>query len=181
MALISCPECGRQVSDKAAACPNCAHPISAGPSGAVTAPERHAPPHRAPAETTRRRVSVPLPSFRTRAQPSAWVAILALLGLVLLLYGSWLLGLLLIALPIIDYLASFIEVGPTAVRVKRGLLHPTTDIQLSKIETVQVGFGIGGWKSVTVVGSGGTLVGLGTLFNADVVYDRLQEAIAARR
>lgn len=29
MALIACPECRRQVSDKAAACPNCGHPIAA--------------------------------------------------------------------------------------------------------------------------------------------------------
>lgn len=29
MALIACPECGRQVSDKAASCPQCAHPLSA--------------------------------------------------------------------------------------------------------------------------------------------------------
>ncbi|MDB4935040.1 MAG: hypothetical protein JWP87_2012 [Labilithrix sp.] len=29
MALISCPDCGRQVSDKAQACPACAHPIAA--------------------------------------------------------------------------------------------------------------------------------------------------------
>lgn len=28
MALIKCPECGRQVSDKAAACPDCGYPIS---------------------------------------------------------------------------------------------------------------------------------------------------------
>lgn len=27
MALIDCPECAKQVSDKAAACPNCGHPI----------------------------------------------------------------------------------------------------------------------------------------------------------
>lgn len=27
MALISCPECGREVSDKANACPNCGYPI----------------------------------------------------------------------------------------------------------------------------------------------------------
>lgn len=27
MALIRCPECGREVSDRAAACPNCAAPI----------------------------------------------------------------------------------------------------------------------------------------------------------
>lgn len=28
MALIKCPECGREVSDKASACPNCGYPIS---------------------------------------------------------------------------------------------------------------------------------------------------------
>jgi hypothetical protein len=28
MAIISCPECGRQVSDKALKCPQCAHPIA---------------------------------------------------------------------------------------------------------------------------------------------------------
>ena len=28
MALIQCPECGRQVSDKAVACPECGYPIS---------------------------------------------------------------------------------------------------------------------------------------------------------
>ena len=27
MAMISCPECGKQVSDKAKACPNCGTPI----------------------------------------------------------------------------------------------------------------------------------------------------------
>jgi hypothetical protein len=29
MALINCPECGNQVSDKASSCPKCGHPISA--------------------------------------------------------------------------------------------------------------------------------------------------------
>ena len=28
MALINCPECNKQISDKAAACPNCGCPIS---------------------------------------------------------------------------------------------------------------------------------------------------------
>lgn len=27
MALITCPECGREVSDKAAACPYCGNPL----------------------------------------------------------------------------------------------------------------------------------------------------------
>ncbi len=28
MALIACPECGREVSDKALACPHCGNPIA---------------------------------------------------------------------------------------------------------------------------------------------------------
>lgn len=28
MALIKCPECGKEISDKAAACPNCGYPIA---------------------------------------------------------------------------------------------------------------------------------------------------------
>lgn len=28
MALIRCPECGRQVSNRAISCPNCGYPIS---------------------------------------------------------------------------------------------------------------------------------------------------------
>ena len=31
MALIKCPECGEEVSDKAGSCPNCGHPISPQP------------------------------------------------------------------------------------------------------------------------------------------------------
>lgn len=29
MALIKCPECGKEISDKAASCPNCGYPINA--------------------------------------------------------------------------------------------------------------------------------------------------------
>ena len=28
MALINCPECGKEISDKAASCPNCGTPIN---------------------------------------------------------------------------------------------------------------------------------------------------------
>jgi hypothetical protein len=33
MALVSCPECGKSVSDKARSCPNCGYPIKAGGFG----------------------------------------------------------------------------------------------------------------------------------------------------
>jgi hypothetical protein len=36
MSLINCPECGKQVSDRASVCPNCGCPIeNIGPSGTV--------------------------------------------------------------------------------------------------------------------------------------------------
>ena len=31
MALITCPECGKEVSDQAGKCPNCGHPVGATP------------------------------------------------------------------------------------------------------------------------------------------------------
>ncbi len=36
MAMINCPECGHDISDKAAACPKCACPISQGPPADTT-------------------------------------------------------------------------------------------------------------------------------------------------
>ena len=35
MALIKCPECGTDVSDAAAACPKCGHPLKATPVGGI--------------------------------------------------------------------------------------------------------------------------------------------------
>ena len=35
MALIQCPECGTEVSEAAAACPKCGHPLKATPAGGV--------------------------------------------------------------------------------------------------------------------------------------------------
>lgn len=35
MALINCPECGKQVSDKAVSCPNCGCPIATTPKSTV--------------------------------------------------------------------------------------------------------------------------------------------------
>ncbi|KTG17751.1 MULTISPECIES: zinc ribbon domain-containing protein [unclassified Guyparkeria] len=35
MAMMECPECGKEVSDKAAACPNCGAPIAAPPPKAA--------------------------------------------------------------------------------------------------------------------------------------------------
>ena len=40
MAIISCPECGKQVSDRAVSCPECGCPISAVPSAASVSVEK---------------------------------------------------------------------------------------------------------------------------------------------
>ena len=43
MALINCPECGKQVSNQAIACPNCGYPIqtTVKPIGAILSVERY--------------------------------------------------------------------------------------------------------------------------------------------
>lgn len=40
MALINCPECGKQVSDAAVSCPACGHPIHPGPFPVTLPPQR---------------------------------------------------------------------------------------------------------------------------------------------
>ena len=40
MALIECPECGREVSDSAAACPDCAYPVAKGSTPVPSRPAR---------------------------------------------------------------------------------------------------------------------------------------------
>lgn len=40
MALTSCPDCGREVSDRAPACPNCGAPIAAPPPSTASVPQR---------------------------------------------------------------------------------------------------------------------------------------------
>jgi hypothetical protein len=61
--LIKCPECGREVSDKAAACPQCGCPVAV-----VSAP------HAAKKEPVRTSASVSsaLPLERDTSSPSAW-------------------------------------------------------------------------------------------------------------
>ncbi len=44
MALIVCPECGKQVSDQAASCPSCGHPLRGRPGGKATLIEQTAKP-----------------------------------------------------------------------------------------------------------------------------------------
>lgn len=83
MALISCSECGKEVSDKAAACPGCGAPIAA---IAIAAPQ--APP---------RAVVVParvqIDNKRIRVERAGWVweaggAVVLIIGLVAAIAGA---------------------------------------------------------------------------------------------
>jgi zinc-ribbon domain len=40
VALIKCPECGKEVSSAAASCPSCGHPITGASQAPIQAPER---------------------------------------------------------------------------------------------------------------------------------------------
>ena len=42
MAIIKCPECGKEVSDRAAACPGCGYPINQGAQAVSTSTMREA-------------------------------------------------------------------------------------------------------------------------------------------
>lgn len=53
MALIECPDCGRQVSDAASACPQCGRPIAALPGTAPVASAKLGPPSQASAVAER--------------------------------------------------------------------------------------------------------------------------------
>ncbi len=48
MALIDCAECGRQVSDKAAACPSCGCPVASGPRSQAEPTSTSLPPNSMP-------------------------------------------------------------------------------------------------------------------------------------
>ncbi len=67
MALIECPECGREVSSSAAACPACAYPVATGSA--------------APDDTSQRRM------WRERAKLAAQVAARSLVGVMLIGFG----------------------------------------------------------------------------------------------
>jgi hypothetical protein len=81
MALIKCPECGKDVSTRAAACPNCGYPISTAQQE-PSAQSSDIPPPQSPAAPA----STPLPA---KAQPVQWwMGCLSVIAVCLL--GGWL-------------------------------------------------------------------------------------------
>src|SRR5690349_5041831 len=68
MPLIQCPECSRQVSDKAQACPGCGHPIQTPP---------------APAETRGPFGSAPIQTIEATSKPFKLATVAGGIGIVL--------------------------------------------------------------------------------------------------
>lgn len=87
MALVKCPECGREISDKALACPHCAYPMTAAQSAS----------NRAQANTTgETTLQIDHPSmFRNRPFLFSLYALLVIAGPVMALmnlhWAGWLL------------------------------------------------------------------------------------------
>src|SRR4051812_27277887 len=81
MALVKCPDCGREVSDLAPACPTCGRPMAAsgGPSTA--------PPPPAPAGVLRSNVGTVEAVQAQRRRPNVLVPALILGTLLLLMLG----------------------------------------------------------------------------------------------
>jgi uncharacterized membrane protein YdbT with pleckstrin-like domain len=101
MALINCPECGKQVSTEAQACPACGYPIAA----------KQAQPQAAPP------ASGPLPASQTEVlaevRPSWW-------GFFWHLFFFWL-----IIPPIVAYFrraSTVLRIYPQRITVERGIL-----------------------------------------------------------
>jgi uncharacterized membrane protein YvbJ len=95
MALIKCPECGTEVSDKAEKCPRCAYPLQTGGSR----------------ETKNVKVTEVQMTSKKHKKRYVWAALAAVLGVILVFSGlnnssettspSFIIGLILIAFAVV--------------------------------------------------------------------------------
>jgi hypothetical protein len=120
--------------------------------------------------------------YRTRPQPSGGTIIVGLIGILMLFSKSTLVvGLVLLALAVWSWRLAEVTITKRYVKVKRGLLSGTTELQLAKLETVQIGSALGGAKPVALVGTGGTVYKLGTIPNVATFREHLETAMDASR
>jgi membrane protein YdbS with pleckstrin-like domain len=118
MALINCPECGKQVSSEAPTCPACGYPIAEKRAQAPAAPSAGGP---LPAAQTEILVEI---------RPSWW-------GFFWYLFFFWL-----IIPPIIAYFrraSTVLRIYPQRVTVERGILSKCyQDLNLQDIRSIDI-------------------------------------------
>jgi hypothetical protein len=120
--------------------------------------------------------------YRTRPQPSGGTIIVGLIGILMFFSKSTLVvGLVLLALAVWSWRVAEVTITKRYVKVKRGLLSGTTELQLAKLETIQIGSALGGAKPVALVGTGGTVYKLGTILNVATFREHLETAMDASR
>ena len=85
MALISCGECGKQISDKAGACPNCGAPVQQTQAASAPAAPKPEPPRTEPSATSAPVATTTAPEKRTNWTRTIIIAVAAsVVGVVLL-------------------------------------------------------------------------------------------------
>lgn len=81
MALLTCPECGHNVSDQAEICPGCGYPVSKILAAAQPTPEQAAPAQKIPEQNTQPEVRQPAVQIGAPSQPDSYL-LSAIRGLV---------------------------------------------------------------------------------------------------
>lgn len=77
MALISCPECGKKVSDKAPACPSCGLPLAKGTTPASASTARDSQETKGPLR------SAPIQTIEATSKPFKLATLLGSLSIIL--------------------------------------------------------------------------------------------------
>jgi hypothetical protein len=119
--------------------------------------------------------------YRTRPQPS-WAVLVGFFGLFLLFSTETrIVGLILLAGAALSCWRAEVVLTSRYLKVRRGLLFRTSELQLAKLETIQTWSLLGSAKWMAVVGTGGTVYTLGIIPRAQVFRDKLEEAMDAAR
>ena len=120
--------------------------------------------------------------YRTRPQPSGGTILVGIIGVFLLFSKATLIwGLVLLGLAIWSWRLAEVTITKRALKVKRGMLSTTTELQLAKLETIQTGWGLGPGKPMAAVGTGGTVYKLGVISDAETFRAQLEAAMEANR
>ena len=114
MALIKCPECGREISDRATSCPNCGYPISQEIHPVI---ENWAPPKKVNIQHEQEQEEIFSPpkakqtkSYRKKKKLKVWQKILIGIGSIVAVLA--ILFIIFIVIPAINRVTSYEEISP---------------------------------------------------------------------